>query len=168
MCTPPPVQSPYGQLPPKPFPWPIYLLVAVMGTCGLCGIGCLVTMNKFGTAALNSGPGKAASQPTIDVKAVDLAAAYKDNEVAADGQYKDRNLVISGRVATIGKDILDSPYVTFATDPSNPYMENVQCLFGSGDQAALASLYKGEWVRIEGRCAGKSLINVLIRDCRLK
>jgi hypothetical protein len=104
-----------------------------------------------------------ANQPAIKVTAIDLFRAYKDNEVAADERYKGKILEVSGAVDNIGKDIMDTPYVTLDT---GDVISTVQCMFGDEHKAELASLKKGDRVTIKGECQGK-LGNVLLRDSTL-
>jgi hypothetical protein len=100
--------------------------------------------------------------PAIVVKAVDLRQAYEDNEIAADDKYKNKVLIVQGIVENIGKDILDTPYVTLATDNA---LGSVQCMFADDHKGELAELQKGQAISIKGRCGGKALLNVLLRGC---
>src|SRR3954468_1002371 len=63
--------------------------------------------------ASNSSPNPA---PDINVTADELVQAYKANEVAADQRFKGKILLVSGTVDTIGKDVMDTPYVSFHSD----------------------------------------------------
>lgn len=53
--------------------------------------------------------------PPIEIDARALYAAYDDNEVAADNQYKGRRLQVTGMVASIDKDFLDNIVVWLKT-----------------------------------------------------
>ena len=101
----------------------------------------------------------------IAITAPKLAQAYIDNEVNADSLYKGKLLKISGMIKDIGKDILDTPYVTLETNPSD-YITEIQCMFGKGDLAQLAQLKKGSQITVEGNGSGK-LMNVLVRNCEI-
>ena len=41
---------------------------------------------------------------------------YQDNEVAADGKYKGKWFVVTGKISEISKDFRDKPYLVFAMD----------------------------------------------------
>ena len=106
-----------------------------------------------------------AQKETVQVDAVTLGAAYAANEIAADQKYKGRQLVVSGTVNAIRRDVLDSMYVTLAGSPRS--FREVQCFFSDQQGAQLAQLSVGQWLTVTGRCDGL-FGNVLIRDCRLK
>lgn len=54
-----------------------------------------------------------------DIPQYSAASIYRDyenNEVAADGKYRDKWFLVSGKVSEIAKDFRDKPYLTFAMD----------------------------------------------------
>ena len=108
----------------------------------------------------------ATSDSAIAVSASDLLEDYEANEVAADQRYKDRQLIVTGKIDTIGKDILDSMYVTLESGKEFG-ITSVQCMFDDSNAASLAQLRKGATVTVSGTCNGK-LGNVLLRDCSLQ
>lgn len=96
------------------------------------------------------------------VTAKQLQAAYQQNEVKADQNFKGKKFYVEGVVESIGKDILDNPYVTLKTDPMFQY---VQCVVD--DENVAASLNKGVKVTFLGECRGSVITNVLMEDCVL-
>jgi hypothetical protein len=102
--------------------------------------------------------------PELSIAARYLYADYKANEVAADKRYKDRVIEVTGRVDNIGKDIMDTMYVTLDT---GEMIGSIQCMFGTEHANSLAGLSKGQSVTIQGKCAGK-MMNVLLQGCTLK
>lgn len=108
----------------------------------------------------------AASTPApMAVTAPNLFADYEANEVSADEKYKGKTLDVQGRVETIGKDIVDSMYVTL--DINKPMsIGNVQCMFDGGHKAELTQLKKGQKVTLRGEVSGK-MGNVLMRNCAI-
>jgi len=98
------------------------------------------------------------------ITAEQLFSAYQANEVAADQEYKGKNISITGKVKTVGKDLLKTPYVSLET--SNMFL-GVQCMFSEKDTAKLAGLSKGDLVTISGTVKG-STINIIVEDCKLK
>lgn len=90
-----------------------------------------------------------------------ILAYYEENEVKADETLKGSEFWVKGRVKTIAKDIMNQPYVTLGTD----MISSVQCVFE--DPSAVANLKKGDLVTIKGECNGKTLMNVLMKDCSI-
>lgn len=97
-----------------------------------------------------------------DVSAKDLYAAYKANEVAADNEFKGSALAVSGTVGTIGKDIMDDPYVTLYSD--NQY-ETVNAYFSKAGAPELAKLKKGDSVTVTCKGNGMVLTSPVL-DCK--
>jgi len=104
------------------------------------------------------------SSPPIEVSSRQLFYDYESNEVAADQKYKEKILVVTGKIASIGKDITDNIYITLATDD---IFGEVQCLFADTHSDVLAKLSKGQKVTIKGKCDGK-MMNVFLRGCILQ
>lgn len=101
----------------------------------------------------------------IEVSATDLLAAYEENTVAADNQYKGQLLKVTGTVGSIGKDILDDAYVTLTNDDEYSLI-SVQCYFAKDNLDGIATLKEGDTVSIIGKCDGSTL-NVLLKNCDL-
>jgi len=99
----------------------------------------------------------------LEITAPELYRAYEANEVSADGQYKGKRLLITGVVGSIGKDILDDPYVSLKID----YLQSVNCYFDDKNNKVLSQLSKGQKVQIIGTCAGLTLTDVVVKDCEL-
>ena len=93
-----------------------------------------------------------------------LYADYKANEVAADQKYKSKILEISGEIDNIAKDITDTIYITLKGDK---YIGSVQCFFSKNHENQAASLSKGQYVTVKGKCDGK-MMNILLRGCALQ
>lgn len=98
----------------------------------------------------------------VDVSPKKLFADYEANEVSADDLYKGKILRVSGTVAKIGKDVLDTPYIEFSTGDA---VFGVQCMFD--DTGVLGSLKKGQKVTV--RCKGDGKMgNVILRGCMVE
>ena len=102
----------------------------------------------------------------IKVTAVQMSADYKENEVAADAKYKNKTVEISGSVDTIGKDILDTPYIAFQTASQYDILDRVQCMFSKSDEAELAAVTKGQKITLRGEVSGK-LGNIIVKGCEI-
>jgi len=95
------------------------------------------------------------------ITASDLTAAYEENEVNADNNFKGKIFYVRGRISDIKKDILDNIYVTLE---GSEMFRQVQCFFD--DKETAAKLHKGMKVTFKGRCEGL-MMNVLMKDCVL-
>lgn len=102
-------------------------------------------------------------EEAIIITADDLYLAYKDNEVNADNTYKGKLVKISGIIDSIGKDILDKPYVTIKTENS---FSNVQCFVADDALDSVATLKSDQSIVMEGRVDGY-LMNVSVKNCRI-
>lgn len=95
---------------------------------------------------------------------VDLIQEYKDNEVAADSKYKDKTVKVTGIVKDIGKDILDSAYITI-NDGKDITWDYAQCYFKNKDEVAkIENLSKGDTVTLIGKVSNYSL-TLTINKC---
>ena len=108
---------------------------------------------------------KPVEEVAIKVTASQLYTDYEANEVAADAKYKDKNVEISGTISSIGKDLMDTPYVALVVSPNNPVF-SVQCMFDKSDQSKLTSLSKDSKIVLLGKVSSK-LGNIIVRDCSI-
>lgn len=107
------------------------------------------------------------------LNATDLMSLYSDNIVNADNKYKDKAIVVSGVVSSIGKTNGDRNLCVLLK--SNEFLGTVQLNFSKKNTESVASLVVGSSVTALGKCTGKSgkvllLIdapNVMIEDCVL-
>lgn len=106
------------------------------------------------------------AEPAIRVDRGKLCNDYYDNEVNADQRYKGRVLEVSGPVGNIGKDVMDTMYITFHTDSTNLRYPRIQAYFAKEHVEQIAALKKRDIVTVRGRCKGK-MMNVLLLDCTL-
>lgn len=105
------------------------------------------------------------SAPILRISAKKLYDAYEENEIAADLKYKDEVYIISGTITSIGKDIMNTPYIVLE---AGNVIGGVQCLFGRSDDVILARLSKNQSVYVKGTIKGKTLTNILVRKCALQ
>lgn len=101
----------------------------------------------------------------VKITAAQVVADYKANEVAADAKYKGKTLEISGTIETIGKDIADTPYITFYTS-EYAIIDKVQCAFSKSDEVVLAELSKGQKITVQGEVSGK-FGNIIVKQCKV-
>lgn len=98
----------------------------------------------------------------IKVTARELFQAYKANEIAADGQFKDKKLEISGAVESIESDFSDEPVVQLK---AGEFLENVH-LKGL-DKATAANLSKGQQIKAQCIGSGEAIGFPLLDECTL-
>lgn len=118
-------------------------------------------MDKKEVAAAKEGLKKI---PDYEVTVAQITKEYDSNEVAADNKYKGKTIRITGRVDTVGKDIMGSMYVTLK-HPDQWSIRNVQFFFFDKNQAdEIANLSKGQETTIQGTVSGL-MMNVLVKKC---
>lgn len=145
----------------------VMALVVVAGVAG--------DRKKKGKAAADARPPTSATVPAaptkpavkaapiavapLDVTALDLIEAYKENEINADDKYKGKIVRVTGKVGRIAKDILDDPYVILATS-----LGDIQAMVGTEAKV----LRRGQQATLRCTCGGLSLGTVLLKDCVLE
>jgi hypothetical protein len=137
------------------------LLLLMIGGGGLFLVFIIVVL---GATTEPTSPG---SQPARTITADELVAAYKANEVAADQEFKDTTLIVTGHVDTIGKDILGAPYITISNFSGQHEIRRVQASFERSDEASLVGLSRGRQVSVRCRCSGL-MMNVQLDQCVLQ
>lgn len=150
--------------------------LGVMKTLTGVGCGSIIAMVVVGAIlrSLTGGDGEAAQGSLSAVPAVAEAQAvtvpiasllgeYKNNEVRADGLFKDHVIETTGVVDSIKKDIMNSIYMTIGTGKIFE-IPQVQCFFDDSLAGKAASFNKGARVTVRGRVHGL-MMNVIVRDC---
>jgi hypothetical protein len=99
----------------------------------------------------------------IEISANSLYGAYEQNEVAADEKYKNKKLGVTGIIGDIGKDVFDEPYVSLKIS----YLQNINCYFDDKNNKLISKLRKGQRITVIGNCEGKSITNVILKDCEI-
>ena len=95
---------------------------------------------------------------------VDLVEEYKENEVSADSKYKGKTVKVTGIVKDIGKDILDSAYITLG-DGKDITWDYAQCYFKNKDEVAkIENIQKGDTVTLIGK-VDSYLLSLTINKC---
>ncbi len=94
------------------------------------------------------------------VSARSLAAAYDDNEPAAERKYGDKRIVVTGRVEKVTKSVLDDTVVYLGHE--------VQAFLRSTDEDAATRLRRGQKVVVECDCCKTALGYVGLTECELR
>lgn len=116
-----------------------------------------------GTSAATESTQTPPAEEIMEVSPAELMSAYETNEVKADALYDGKKLRISGTVESIGKDILDDVYITFAGEEFS--ITSVQCYFSDDAQIQqVMELQEGDSVTVVGVCDGY-FMNVCVNDC---
>ncbi len=93
-----------------------------------------------------------------EITAEALADDFEANEVRAERNYKGKKYRVSGKITSIGKEILGKPYLVLDN--------KVQAVFERDSEAAIARYDKG--MQATGNCeVGGKLVYVILRDCSL-
>lgn len=141
--------------------WVLIILVGV-GLIGTIGDSDSLSSDTAGERTTAS----VREESVLIVTAFKMAADYKANEVAADAKYKGKLVEISGTVDTIGKDVIDTPFIAFATENQYEIINRIQCMFGSNDVEVLSSISKGQKITLRGKVSG-ALGNIIVKDCEI-
>lgn len=104
-----------------------------------------------------------APAPLSEITAAALMLAYEANELAAQRDYEDQIMLVSGTVESIGDTILGAPFVTLETET----IWSVQAMFERDrDEGILADLTQGQPLTVRCRVDGK-LGNIILRECSI-
>jgi hypothetical protein len=98
--------------------------------------------------------------PTVD--ATELWRAYDANEVAADNQWKGKQLIITGEVAGISKDFTDAIIIHLRSP--NEFMPT-QAYVRETSAPKAARLQKRQKIILTCTCTGKIIDSPVLRDC---
>lgn len=98
------------------------------------------------------------------VDSIRVTSEYRDNAVAADGQFADRTHIIKGVIDVIGSDSFNGAYVTLLGEEG----WIIKCKFDAMHVDKLATLSKGQRVRIRGTVRrGTMFETVTVTDCSM-
>lgn len=97
------------------------------------------------------------------VELKDMLAAYTNNELDADNQYKGKMVQITGQVDTVKKDIIGNLYVIFipASGAQPPYM---QAFFSESMANQLSQLKVGSYLTVVCKIDGLAM-NIIANSC---
>lgn len=109
-----------------------------------------------------------ASQPAtefIKITSAALGKAYEENEAAADDQYKDKNLELSGTIQSIQKDAFDNTVVSL--NGVNEFSNVMATLSDVASKDAL-KLKKKQKVTLVCIGNGEVMGSPMLKDCSVK
>ena len=120
----------------------------------------------------SNGDDRVADRPSEaqGISASSLTRAYEDNNVAAQRDYGDQRMVISGEVTDLGRDFGDDTIIQLLGHRESlgiPW--SVACVTRDGAGGAAANLRPGDTVSLEGVVQGPWLGYIIrVRDCELR
>lgn len=89
--------------------------------------------------------------PYIKITSTDLIAIYKDNQVNCKQLYDNQLLEVTGKVQSIGTDILDNTYVCLGSDDEFTFI-GIQCYAKNEDEInKIAQLKEGDVITVKGK-----------------
>ena len=149
----------------KFFKWAIIILVVLIILAVIFGKD-----DKNVNNASSSGDQQAAAEttsqqePPIEVTADQLLTAYKNNEIAANQQFKGKNLLVSATIDSIQAGLGDEPYLDLKAGGEMEF-NKPQAHLADSEQAKAATLSKGQKVKL--LCVGNSEIagSPMLKDC---
>ena len=128
----------------------------------------LVTPPPIPEAELPPAPTPAAPPPAGETETTieQINDAFARDTAGADRANEGRRFKLSGVVESVGRDLLDNPYVKLrAADEKTPLQ--VRCT-GSGKdyEARVSELTEGQTISVSGTYDG-FLVNILLKDCAI-
>ncbi|MEN3371237.1 MAG: tRNA anti-like [Verrucomicrobiota bacterium] len=91
------------------------------------------------------------------VRAVDLYASYRSNEVSADAKYQNQRLSVGGIIEKVAKDSDGDPFILL--------QGRVRCRFSEAFNGKIARLQPGTAIGISGTVVGLKGGVVVLKDC---
>lgn len=96
------------------------------------------------------------------VSSLKISKDYFANEVSADMQYKNHNVLVFGNVNDIAKDITGNPYLLLS---GSGMFQGVHAQFDNNSENTLAKIKKGEKVALVCQINNYIMKNVMLNNC---
>lgn len=151
-------------------------LIAVVAVLVVVGIGAVVIIPKLGgkktvITKKKDIPNLPSVDPTppdvippSDLTAAKLFKAYYDNALAAEENYKDKTVTLTGKVTAVGGQ--GEPFVNlYGIDSSRDLTKIVRCYFPDKYRDRLKSVMPGHVIHVKGTCKGLTDGRVVVREC---
>jgi hypothetical protein len=98
----------------------------------------------------------------IKITAIDLSRKYNANEVAADNEFRNKTLWITGKVDAISKNAFDKPYLALR---GAEMFREVHAVMDKSAYEQIATYKKGQSVSLICRGAGMTLMSPIATEC---
>ncbi|HUY26166.1 MAG TPA: hypothetical protein VMV27_01995 [Candidatus Binataceae bacterium] len=142
------------------------VVLGMIGLVVLLGfIGALLGNHDQSSTDSRGASASAPPTPELSINAIRLVEDYEANEVAADQKYKGKTIEVNGMVGSVGKDILNSMYVTLGQREDD--IASAQLFFAKEHENELASLSRGQFLDAVCVCDGK-MMNVILKNCQIE
>lgn len=102
------------------------------------------------------------TSPPIEVSPYKLWKDYDDNEVAADLIYKNKYVIMSGKINEISRNFSDA--ICIAIDIGDE-IHDISCTLSPECADEVSLLKKGQNITIRGTCDGKIVTLIGLNDC---
>ncbi len=103
-------------------------------------------------------------ESSIEIQANTLTKEYEDNELAADGKYKDKPLKVSGKISNIAETLGN---ITVQLK-GHKFIQTVMCSFEEAEKESVLKLKKGQKGTFTGRGDGMTAgLYVGLRECKV-
>lgn len=133
---------------------------------GVVVIGGLYVLGSVGSespsASGDAAPAPALAAPPLAVTAVDLFKAFEANEVAAQAEYGNRVLAVTGTINEIALDITDDPVLRLRAGSDYDY---VTANFTKDDSLVIGRLSKGQKVTVTCSKLREVLGTPVMQEC---
>ncbi len=134
-------------------------IIAAIGLILVLGCGQLAESNKTTTS------NNASTEKPIAVQAKVLTKEYDENELAADGKYKDKMLAVTGKIGDIAETFGN---VTVSLE-GHSITKNVLCSFEASEKPNVAKLKKGQQATLVGKGDGSTGgLYVGLNQCKIQ
>lgn len=117
------------------------------------------------TSRNTNSDGRPDSTKLAEFTAQEIEQAYADNTVAADDQFKNKWLIISGVAGEISTDVLDQVYISLKTDDFD--FNAPQVYFIDSERSKLSRIKKGQHIRAECIGGGDIVKTPMLKECTL-
>ena len=97
----------------------------------------------------------------LTISASKLVEAFKANELKANNQYKDKEMIVTGIVSQIS---VNFDIVSIDIKGDQFGIQNVKAFITKEEESKAAELSKGQKIKIKGICDGLSFIDVTLRN----
>lgn len=146
----------------------VIIVISVIGSMGEDSTP--TTSENADTSAETEGADTAGTEnkvPEVTVTSIELAKAYKDNEVAADQKYKGKRIEISGKVTGVDNGTFDNEIIVKLTDGEYDF-SGPMCYMKPSEHDKVVNYTKGQQVTLIGTGNSATIGSPMLKDCVIK
>jgi pectate lyase len=147
---------------------PIVNLMMVLGLWLVMVLACCnsrESTSRPGNTGSTSNPASSSTQEggATRISAVDLFNEFKTNRETAAARYKDKTLIVTGKIRTI----VSSGRSVVVNSGERSDILGVQCLIEEAERDRVSSLSQGQDITVIGVYFGK-IGHVILKDCAIQ